>query len=178
MNRVCARHATTLLETLLAVAIVGVVLAILWPLYTNTFKRADRNQERVGGLAAVMILYAHLEEDLQSAVSIEEDPARPEGITIRQCDASGTPIQPPVQYRFDPALHRVSRNGVTLRSAAFRQLEFRLRRDPEIQFLELGFRMANDRPDVQEPLLHRILPLIGTVKPKLVPLWNNNRSLQ
>lgn len=136
----------TLVEGLVVVALLALAWILFWQLLAHGRKREAKVDFRAGAAQAAAIARARLAADfaeiLPAAASAPES-ARGQAVSfdVVSSSASGegglpldaklTPKLESVTYRFDPASHRLLRNGALIQAGPFRDVRFSFSSGPD-----------------------------------------------
>jgi len=136
------RPAFTLIEALVAVALIGVLITAFVVNRWSSQRQAVDLDFRTAAFRSAQILFATVKADFDSYLpdpppSVLTEPAPPDGVAfarLRQAkmnaglplDSGLRPVADPVVYRFDAGKHLVYRNGAAVEAGTFDAVRFAL----------------------------------------------------
>lgn len=135
MNR--PRRAFTLVELLVAFALLSLFSSLAWDLWVGSGRQAKQVEEGTDLIRSALLLQEALTSDLERALPLrtlppEEVPHGQDLSVLRlpiyagyQGDAARAIRYRAVEYRWDPASHTVTRDGRRLIDDGFSELRFR-----------------------------------------------------
>lgn len=143
------RSAFTLVEGMVVAALLAVAGTMFWQLFSSGMKREQKVDFRTRALQTAALARARIASDIVSilpSASMSPSKATGKAVTFDRTPEDRTqeaglpldkdlkPIYDRITYRFDPATHRLMRNGTAISVGMLRDLDFTFESGKELGY--------------------------------------------